>query len=349
MEKFLLVGLKANLPAERDTNKLYFCSDTRELYKGMDLYTEAVRVVSTIPEQPATGVLYILPTGEVKSFTGTETITVAKPYVTSGTLSETSTVDEVPTAKVVYDSIVEAISVATGGGDAINTIVSTKAGTITVTSGENEEDVAITGTVVNPSYDALTRTIRLPYMDSSAEGGKTTLEITLGKDIFIDSAADNKYNPETGNIELYLNDASGETPSTKIEIPASGLIDVYTGGDTNTVTVEVSDSNVITANVHIANVENNRLSIHLVEENKGLLVDVSDLEDAIDTLNGDSKTEGSVAKAVADAEARVKVTTDSLQESIDTLNGNDTTEGSVAKALKDAKDYTDSVLAWGTF
>ena len=33
-EKFLLVGQKANLPAVRDANKLYWVSDTRELYKG---------------------------------------------------------------------------------------------------------------------------------------------------------------------------------------------------------------------------------------------------------------------------------------------------------------------------
>ena len=33
IEKFLLTGVKADLPAVRDANKLYWCSDTRELYK----------------------------------------------------------------------------------------------------------------------------------------------------------------------------------------------------------------------------------------------------------------------------------------------------------------------------
>ena len=81
VDKFLLVGLKADLPAVRDANKLYWCSDTRELYKGMDLYTEAVRIVSAVPATPAQGVLYVLPTGEAKVFNGTDTVTVAKPYV----------------------------------------------------------------------------------------------------------------------------------------------------------------------------------------------------------------------------------------------------------------------------
>ena len=70
IEKFLLTGVKADLPAVRDANKLYWCSDTRELYKGMDLYTEAVRVVSALPATMAQGVLYILPSGEVKVFDG---------------------------------------------------------------------------------------------------------------------------------------------------------------------------------------------------------------------------------------------------------------------------------------
>ena len=34
IEKFLLTGVKADLPAVRDANKLYWCSDTRELYKS---------------------------------------------------------------------------------------------------------------------------------------------------------------------------------------------------------------------------------------------------------------------------------------------------------------------------
>lgn len=255
IEKFLLVGLKDDLPAVRDANKLYWCSDTRELYKGMDLYTEAVRIVDAVPATPAQGVLYVLPTGEAKVFNGTDTVTVAKPYVESsaGVLTAANTDDQVATAKAVYDSIVNAISTATEsivkGGALVNNIISTKAGTITVTKGEytqvgadavysasvnyfekvndayvlatvdastfaakvasglyvssDETDVVVKGVVVNPTYDASTRTITLPYAD-----GTDSLVISLGKDIFVDPNADNKYNTETGNIELFLNDGS---------------------------------------------------------------------------------------------------------------------------------------------
>ena len=257
IEKFLLVGLKADLPEVRDPNKLYWCSDTRELYKGNDLYTEAVRIVDALPATMAQGVLYVLPTGETKIFNGTETVTVAEPYVTSeekdgvfNVLTSDSTNDQVPTAKMVYESIAQAVGAVAEGGELVNNIFSTKAGTVTVTKGayvqltaeavfskgtnyftkENDQyliatdvtadnfadkvaaglyissdevDVAVKGVVVNPTYEASTRTITLPYAD-----GTESLVINLGRDIFIDPEAANQYNAETGNIELYLNDGN---------------------------------------------------------------------------------------------------------------------------------------------
>lgn len=43
MANLIYKGLKANLPAERNVNSFYLCTDTRELFFGADLYTEAVR------------------------------------------------------------------------------------------------------------------------------------------------------------------------------------------------------------------------------------------------------------------------------------------------------------------
>ena len=76
VDKFLLVGLKADLPENRDENNLYFCSDTKELYKGNDLYTESTRFVDTVPQTRSQGTLYVLPTGEIKVFNGTDTVTL---------------------------------------------------------------------------------------------------------------------------------------------------------------------------------------------------------------------------------------------------------------------------------
>ena len=372
-DKFLLVGTTATLPATRDPNKLYWVSDTRELYKGMDLYTEAVRVVATLPTTPATGVLYILPSGEVQSWNGTSWYVVAKPYVTSGTLSASSTENEVPTAKVVYESIVEALNEATAGGDVVNNIVSTQAGIITVTSGVNEDgdpatyDVPIAGVVVNPTYDAATRTITLPYAD-----GTSSLVISLGKDIFIDSTANNQYNPTTGCIELYLNDGDGTSTPTMISIPASSLIDVYTGNTTNTVTVNVDSDNKISADVVISSKDGNLLTVVTDAGNEGLMVDASGLatktafddavaditdlqtrmtaaETAVTTLNGDDTVVGSVDYKIAQAQSSITTTTDDLSDRLDVIEGDENTAGSIKNAVATANAYTDDALTWGTF
>ena len=58
---------------------------------------------------------------------------------------------------------------------------------------------------------------------------------------------------------------------------------------------------------------------------------------ATTAISGALEESGSIAQAIADAEVRVKVTTDALQGAIDTLNGTETTTGSVAKAVADAE------------
>ena len=308
----------------------------------MDLYTEAVRVVSALPATMAQGVLYIIPSGEVKVFDGTNTVTVAKPYVTSanGVLTAANTDDEVATAKVVYDSITQAVGEVVKNGGIVNNVISTKAGTITVTKGDynkldsatavysasttyftksgdayvveavadasdfatkvasanglyvsaDETDVAIKGVVVNPTYDASTRTITLPFAD-----GTQSLVINLGKDIFLDPSAQNKYNPATGNIELYLNDGNGGSP-TMISIPASDLVDIYTGGThtdgSTTVSVD-SNTNEITATVNVSADADNRLSkkadgLYVDAPSKAQFASLSNDVDALEaSLNGE--------------------------------------------------------------
>lgn len=101
-------GLKANLPATRDEDALYFCTDTRELFKGSALYSEPARFVSTVPAAPAQGVLYILPSGEIQAFNGTTTVTVALPttdYASDGVIGSSDTDSTLPTSKRVYETI----------------------------------------------------------------------------------------------------------------------------------------------------------------------------------------------------------------------------------------------------
>jgi len=83
----------------------------------------------------------------------------------------------------------------------------------------------------------------------------------------------------------------------------------------------------------------------------GLVTRMGSAEEAINTINGDVDTDGSMAKAIkvaddavrADIAADIESTRSGLQDGIDAntgaiavLNGDDETEGSVAKAIKDA-------------
>lgn len=101
-----------------DSSALYFCQDTREIFRGDALYTEPVRFVETFPTTPAQGVLYInTVTEEGKVYNGTEWKTVTKKFSTI--VDANSTDDTVPTSKAVFTAVnAVATDVATIKGDA---------------------------------------------------------------------------------------------------------------------------------------------------------------------------------------------------------------------------------------
>ena len=70
---------------------------------------------------------------------------------------------------------------------------------------------------------------------------------------------------------------------------------------------------------------------------------VSANTDAIDVLNGDAQTDGSVKKAVADEKALREAAEKNITDRLDVIEGE--AEGSVKKALADAKVYADNKVA----
>lgn len=343
-EKILLVGTAAAFDAleTKDANKLYFLYDTKQIYKGSELYTDGIRKVTTRPTTPAKNVLYDINGETIEYHDGTNWV-VVRPKFSTGISA--SSAGELVTAKQVYDFIMEALEdVSTSENTIKNVAASTTAdATLEVTNGAGtKSDVVVPGVVTTPSYDSTTRTITLPV------SGKESLVIALGKDIFIDKNADNGYDVNTGNIVLFLNDGTGEEGSTgtKIEIPASGLVDVYTGKASTSATVSVGDDNKIEVAVKVSAKAGNALTIEAGEGEEGLYIsldnyytktEIDDKLDAINTdaetlsqqvntnktdiatLKGDATTEGSVAKAVADAKEEIKNTTDDLATRVENL------------------------------
>lgn len=275
IKKFLLVGNQVdyNNMETKNPNILYFCSDTRNIYKGEELYTDGVRAVTARPSTPAVGVFYYITDIEgskkLEFYNGTTWTTVVPEIV--DTIDNKVTNDQLATAKSVYDFVMEVIdSIISLEVVITNVDAGTDSGTIKINKGVNNEAEPITitvpGVVIDPTYDAETRKITLPIT------GKESLVINLGKDIFIDSTKDNKYNTETGNIELYLNDG------TMIAVPASELIDVYTGENTSTTNITVEEDNTIKVTVKLSKKENNALVIDTESENEadqGLYIDLT--------------------------------------------------------------------------
>ena len=370
--QILKYGLQAsyNNIQSKDANVLYFCTDTGKIYKGDIDFTNMVVVADSKPATPIVGKLYVLADSDtVEAYTASGWVVVSKAVAT--TIDKDSTNDKVASAKAVYDAIQAAVEDLAGSED---TIKSVEAGTteaaIKVTKGDDSSsEFTVKGVVTTPTWDATARKLTLPV------SGGTSVEVEIGKDIFIDPSADNKYNPETGNIELYLNDGAGGA-ATKIEVPASSLVDVYTGGTTDSATVAVSDDNVVTATVKVDSAEGNAITVTA----NGLRVDLGDyakseavqekldeidehlvsidikndrLEGEINTLNSDAQTEGSVDYKIAQAkndfiDAQIEPLINELDTVSDVadqaaadilvLNGDAQTEGSVDYKIAQAKE-----------
>lgn len=112
--------------------------------------------------------------------------------------------------------------------------------------GDAPVTTTLTGVVHAPTYDAETRTIKMPVF------GGDELTINLGKDMVVKSGA---YNTATKEIQLTI--STGEV----VKIPAAALVDVYTGGASKTASVTVSDQNVISVDVKVSAAENNNIEI----------------------------------------------------------------------------------------
>lgn len=234
----------------KDAGTLYFTSDTHQLFKGTVEFTKSLRIVDTLPsaENGEQGVFYVkTPQMTVHAFNGTDYIPVTKEVITAIPASGASD-ENIPSTKAVADYVGGKIAEVLGQKGKFVTDVTYDAGVLTVDKGDTAAAVktTLTGVVHAPTYDAETRTIKMPVF------GGDELIIALGKDMVVTSGA---YNAETKEIELTI--STGEV----VKIPAAALVDIYTGGATKTASVSVSDANVITVDVKVSAAENNNIEI----------------------------------------------------------------------------------------
>lgn len=262
--------------ATKDNDTLYFLTDTLQFYKGTNEYSKSCRLVDSLPAVgQIQGVIYVLATNfTLHIYNGAEWIQLNRPVVTKIPDTDASN-DDMPTTKAVADYVNAKIAASEGKEGHFVTDVTYDDGVLSVAKNGDPVTTTLTGVVHAPTYDAETRTIKMPVF------GGDVLTITLGKDLVVKSGI---YNTETHNIELTI--TTGEV----IKIPVGSLIDIYIGIATSTAEVTVSDDNKISVNVRVSAKANNSITI----EEDGLYVAVPD------------------AYTKAEADAKVKVVADKL-------------------------------------
>ena len=242
-----------------DPKTLYFINDKGQIYTHGKLYGGKWEFYSTLPLYPELNTLYISNTDlSTKIWDGTNWHVVSKGYTLSIGHSSDDTL--IPTAKAVYDFVT---SYTPGGGGGVSSISWNSTNEqIEYEIGDATRTVPLTGLAHDPSYDQSTRTLTIPVVGGSAVS--VQLEdsvVTAGK-----------YNAATNEIWLSIaDDGSYDDPDKVIKIPVSGLVDIYTGDDTDSIEVDVTN-NVITADARISSKAGNILSIEHTSGQEGLYV-----------------------------------------------------------------------------
>lgn len=310
-------------------------------------------ITSTDPEYPEMNTIYVDPkTLSFKIWNGINYDYISKGYTTN--VSDDSDDDLLPTAKAVANYIQNKFG-SMPQSIGVSDITASDGGTLNITKDEETTPLQLLGVVNNPSYDTAKRKITLPV------NGKKQLEINLGKDMVVTAG---KYNNDTSEIWLTrAEDKSYTNDEDVIKIPASELVDVYTGTETNSSSVTVSQDNEISVDVKLSRETGNSLVIktdglYVNSDNNNKLdkVAASHVNEII-TANADGTVKvsgknfgGNTFKVEPDSNT---IATEKASKSYaDNVANNALTASNIYSdnigqtVLAAAKDYSDSLITW---
>ncbi len=234
----------AALKTETVTNdKLFFISDTGEIYRGKQLFNEAVTVYdpAKAPEKGAVGRLYInKDTLEGKIWNGTGWTIVIKAVAATLTATDTTTA-------VSGKAVADFVNGKVAGLGAVKDVTYTKeTNSLSVVKGADTQTIALTGTAVDLVYNK--KTGLLQAKNSAGEAIGTGINLDLER--FVQAAS---YDAEKKKIILTFNDAT-----TPLEVDVAALVDTYTASDTQTISMTVS-GNKFAANAKLSTEKGNTL------------------------------------------------------------------------------------------
>lgn len=157
-------GTKARYDAlaPKDMDTLYFTTDTLQLFKGTTEYTKSTKMVSALPAAgQVQGVIYFRMTDyTMHIWNGVEFVQLNKKTITQ--IPADATNDDIPTTKAVADYVQAKVAAVEGIKGKFVTDVTYNAGVLSVAKGDEPVTTTMTGIVHEPTYDAETRTIKLP-------------------------------------------------------------------------------------------------------------------------------------------------------------------------------------------
>lgn len=311
----------------RDAEKLYFLSDTHEIYKGDIPFTEAVIMVDDsssdfntalgLITNPARRKIYMSQTTmEGRIYDGTSWKTVIRAIDTAVTDSSTNLI----TSGAVATYVTQKIAEITGGTGFVKNIAYTPGtATLTVTGGEGEPSLQLSGLGASITYDAGTGKLQLKDVTGAVLGSDVNLDLerfvsaaaydSTKKEIIlaftdvtkIDTGATYAYpgtmpadpteglacratSGEAAKWYVYQSSAWAEIPAaeTPLVIAVGDLVDTYTAGNTQTVSMSVL-GNQFTANVKLDTVTGD----NLIQANEnGLYVAPVSLADCMQLVEG---------------------------------------------------------------
>ena len=277
--------------ATHSADNLYFLSDTKEIYRGDDLFTQSVIMYTgDLPTTPAVGQLYINETTlEGKTYTGTAWKTVIKAVSDTVTADGTNPVSGKAVAAYVTDALKSAAAEAQAAFKEVSYSKTTNKLTFTSNDGKTHE-VEIDNLPVDLAFDksGTEGTGKLQLKDKAGNVIGTGVDLDLER--FVKSG---EYDAATKKITLYFDDKKTD----KVEIDATALVDIYTGKATTTSTTTVSAANEISVDVKISDKTGNLLK----SDAKGLYVDAVDQSAKMDK-DADAVA-GNLAKFDADGNA----------------------------------------------
>ena len=272
-------------------DNLYFLSDTKEIYRGDDLFTQSVIMYTgDLPTTPAVGQLYINETTlEGKTYTGTAWKTVIKAVSDTVTADGTNPVSGKAVAAYVTDALKTAAAEAQAAFKEVSYSKTTNKLTFTSNDG-NTHEVEIDNLPVDLAFDksGTEGTGKLQLKDKAGNVIGTGVDLDLER--FVKSG---EYDADTKKITLYFDDKKTD----KVEIDATALVDIYTGKATTTSTTTVSAGNEISVDVKISDKTGNILK----SDANGLYVDAVDQSAKMDK-DADAVA-GNLAKFDADGNA----------------------------------------------